>query len=153
MRVREAARGDVEAIVRMLVDDELGRQRERLEVPLPDSYWRAFDAIDRDPNNLLVVMEEDDEVVGTLQLTFLPGLSFRGGWRAQIEAVRVAAGHRGRGLGRQLLEWAIGQARHRGCSLVQLTTNRQREQARRFYESLGFSATHHGMKLYLRETS
>ena len=153
MRVREATRGDVEAIVRMLVDDDLGRHRERVENPLPDSYWTAFEAIDRDPNNLLVVMEEDEEVVGTLQLTFIPGLSFRGGWRAQIEAVRVAAGHRGRGLGRQLLEWAIGHARRRGCSLVQLTTNRQREQARHFYESLGFSATHHGMKLYLPETS
>lgn len=149
MRVRAATQNDVVTIVTMLADDDLGRHRESVEDPLPSSYWAAFDALDRDPNNLLVVLEDDGQAVGTLQLTFIPYLTFQGGWRAQIEAVRIAGAHRDRGLGRHLLEWAIDEARRRGCHLVQLTTNRQRHQTRRFYESLGFEPTHDGMKLYL----
>lgn len=150
MRVREATHADVATIVGMLADDDLGQERERAEDPLPDSYWGAFSAIDPDPNNLLVVIEDNDRVVGTLQLTFIPYLAFQGGWRAQIEAVRVAAEHRDRGVGRHLLAWAVAEARRRGCQLAQLTTNRRRHRARRFYRSLGFSSTHDGMKMDLR---
>lgn len=149
MNIREATRQDVPAVVSLLAQDQLGSQREVDTEPLPDEYWSAFEAIDADINNRLVVAEDGDEIVGTLQLTFLPYLTFQGGWRAQVEAVRVAENHRGQGLGRRLFEWAIEEAEQRGCHLVQLTTNKQREDARRFYESLGFEATHEGMKLYL----
>lgn len=134
-------------IVALLAQDELGSQREAPGQPLPEAYWSAFEAIDRDPDNRLVVAVDDGDVVATLQLTFLPYLTFQGGWRAQIEAVRVASDRRGQGLGRQLLEWAIAEADKRDCHLVQLTTNKTRRDARRFYESLGFEATHEGMKL------
>lgn len=146
MDIRKATRADVPAIVALLADDELGRQRERFEDPLPDCYWAAFAAIDRDANNLLIVGDDGGEIVGTLQLTFLPSLTYQGGWRAQIEAVRVASARRGGGVGRRLLEWAMAEACRRGCHLVQLTTDRRRDGARRFYESLGFEATHDGMK-------
>lgn len=149
MEIRDATRADVATIVAMLADDDLGRRREDTTTPLDAAYWRAFGAIDADPNTRLVVLEEDGEVVGTLQLTFLPHLTYRGGWRAQIEAVRTAASRRGQGLGRHLLEWAIEEATRRGCHLVQLTTNADRGDARRFYEDLGFEATHVGMKRYL----
>lgn len=151
MRIREATRADVPAIVALLADDDLGRQRERPHEPLADAYWSAWDAIDSDPNHALAVLEDEDagEIVGCLQLTLLPHLTFVGGWRAQIEAVRIASGRRNQGLGRQLFNWAISEARRRGCHLVQLTTNVQRDEARRFYESLGFEVTHQGTKLYL----
>lgn len=151
VQFRPARRTDVPGIVALLADDALGRRREQYEDPLPPEYLAAFDAIERDPNNLLAVGVDGASVVATLQLTFIPSLTFRGGWRMQIEAVRVAESHRGSGLGRRLVEWSIDQARQRSCHLVQLTTNKQRTQARRFYESLGFEATHHGMKLYLRD--
>ena len=151
VEIRRAFRADVPAIVALLVDDDLGRQRETTEQPLDDGYWAAFDAIDADPNHQLVVLEADDgDVVGCLQLTFLPYLTFRGGWRAQIEAVRIASDRRGTGLGCVLFEWAIDEARRRDCHLVQLTTNAERPDALAFYESLGFAVTHQGMKLYLQ---
>lgn len=146
--IREAARDDVPAIVSMLADDELGRRREDPSAPLPEAYWTAYDAIATDPHNLLVVLD-DGEVVGTLQLTLIPHLTFRGGWRAQVEAVRVAAHRRGEGLGRLLLAWAVEEARRRGCHLIQLTTNVARPEAAAFYASLGFAHTHAGMKRYL----
>lgn len=149
MHIREATRADVAAIVAMLADDELGRLREDPTPPLDDGYWAAFDAITADPNNQLLVAEDQGEVVGTLQVTFIPYLTFRGGWRAQVEAVRTASTRRGEGLGRHLLEWAIDTAAARGCRLIQLTMNADRNETRRFYESLGFEATHVGMKLYL----
>lgn len=151
MRIREAVRADVPAVVALLADDDLGRQRERPDEPLADEYWWAWEAIDSDPNHTLAVLEDEGagEIVGCLQLTLLPHLTFTGGWRAQIEAVRISTGRRGQGLGRDLFDWAISEARRRGCHLVQLTTNVQREEARHFYESLGFQATHQGMKLYL----
>jgi ribosomal protein S18 acetylase RimI-like enzyme len=134
----------------MLADDELGAQRERLEEPLPATYFEAFEAIARDPNNELVVAEgEDGSVVAVLQLTFTPYITHQGGWRATIEGVRVDSRLRGSGLGRQLFAWAIERARQRGCHLVQLTTDKQRPEAKRFYESLGFVASHEGMKLKL----
>jgi ribosomal protein S18 acetylase RimI-like enzyme len=142
----------VPAIVRLLADDPLGRDREVASPePPPAAYWRAFDAVDRDGRNLLVVAELDGEVVGTLQLTFIPSLTRRGGERAQVEGVRVDARYRDRdrGLGRSLLGWAVQQARARGCRLVQLTSDKRRPDALRFYESLGFRATHEGLKLPL----
>jgi len=151
VRIREAVRADIPGIVALLADDDLGRQRESDAIPLDGSYWAAFDAIDADPNHQLVVLEgEDGQLAGCLQLSFLPYLTFRGGWRAQIEAVRVASTLRGAGLGRVLFEWAIEEARGRNCHVVQLTTNVQRPEALAFYESLGFEATHQGLKLYLQ---
>jgi ribosomal protein S18 acetylase RimI-like enzyme len=149
-RVRQATRADVPAIVALLADDELGRHRESSGLPLDEAYLDAFDAIDADPNHELVVLEADGGVAGCLQLSFLPHLTFRGGWRAQIEAVRIASGQRGAGLGRVLFDWAITAARRRGCHLVQLTTNAERPDALAFYRSLGFDVTHQGMKRYLQ---
>jgi len=147
--LRPAVRADVPAIVRMLADDPLGKERERDEEPLPESYWRAFEAIDASPHDTLAVAERDGRVVGTLQLTFLPGLSYRGGWRAQVEGVRVDASVRGERIGQRLVEWAVERARAHGCRLVQLSTDKQRTDAKRFYERLGFVASHEGMKLRL----
>jgi len=149
MIVRSARREDVPAIVAMLADDTLGRSRERLEDPLPRPYWDAFAAIEADPNNRLLVAEIDGAVAACLQLTFIPGLSRLGAERAQIESVRVASAHRGGGLGRKLIEAAIAEARRHGSQIVQLTTDKTRSDARRFYESLGFVASHDGMKLNL----
>jgi GNAT superfamily N-acetyltransferase len=149
-RFRRARREDVPAIVRLLADDLLGATREASgAAEPPEAYWRAFDAIDADARQLLVVGELDGRVVGTLQLSFIPSLTWRGGERAQIEAVRIEAGSRGRGVGRAMVRWAIEQARLRGCRLVQLTTDRRRPDALRFYESLGFRASHTGLKLPL----
>jgi GNAT superfamily N-acetyltransferase len=151
-RFRRARRQDVPAIVRLLASDPLGAARETTGTgDLPEAYWQAFDAIDADPRQLLVVADLGGRVVGTLQLTFIPSLTYRGGERAQIEAVRIDAGSRNRGLGRAMVGWAIEQARARGCRLVQLTTDQRRPEALRFYESLGFRATHTGMKLPLPE--
>jgi GNAT superfamily N-acetyltransferase len=146
---RDAVAEDVPTIVRMYADDLLDAQREDPSEPLPDYYFVAFREIDADPRQRLVVAELDGEPVGTLQLSFLPHLVLRGGERAQIESVRVRADQRGTGIGEALFRWAIGESRKRGCRLVQLTTNAEREDARRFYERLGFSATHVGMKLSL----
>lgn len=146
---RPAERSDVPHIVRMLADDPLGSQRERYEIPLPESYLIAFDAIDKDPNNELVVACRAGEVLGVLQITFVPSLTYQAGWRAMIEGVRVDAGVRSSGLGKAMIEWAVQRARERGCHLVQLTTDKSRSDAKRFYEGLGFVATHEGMKLHL----
>jgi GNAT superfamily N-acetyltransferase len=146
---RKARLEDLPAIVRMLADDPLGAKRERFASPLPESYRRAFAAIDADPNNELVVACLGDDVVGVLQLTFIPNLTYQGTWRALIESVRVDSARRSQGLGRQMFEWAIQRARERGCGMVQLTTNKARPDALRFYESLGFVASHEGMKLSL----
>ncbi len=142
---RPATRDDVPAIVSLLADDVIGAGREGET----GAYLTAFEEIDADPRNHLVVADIGGEVAGTLQLTFVPGLSRMGAERAQIEAVRVSAAHRGRGLGREMITWAVGQAKERGCGLVQLTSDKRRTDAIRFYESLGFSATHEGLKLSL----
>ena len=146
---RLATREDVPALVAMLADDALGAQREQFTDPLPESYYAAFAALDTDPNNELIVVCLDNEVIGSLQLTYIPSLSFQGGWRALIESVRVDASYRGQGVGRQLMQWAIDRGRARGCHLAQLSTHKSRIDAQRFYESLGFHATHVGMKLSL----
>ncbi len=147
--IRLAARDDLPAIVRLLADDEIGRQREDTSEPLAACYRDAVTAIERDPNNEIAVMEQDGAIVGCLQLTFIPGLSRQGATRAQIESVRVASASRGKGLGRALFEWAIARAKEKNCPLVQLTTDKARGDAHRFYDSLGFTASHEGMKLAL----
>ena len=145
--LRRARRDDVGAIVGMLADDALGRARERIEDPLPASYFDAFDRVDRDPNLALVVAEEQGRVVGCLQLCILPGLSSQGASRALIEDVRVASDRRSRGIGEQLVQWAIGEARARSCKLVELLTHHTRADAQRFYERLGFQRSHVGMTI------
>lgn len=148
---RRAAAPDLHAIVGLLYDDALGRTRERLSDPLDQAYLAAFEAVDADPNQLLAVGEAaDGAIVACLQLSFIPGLSHLGLWRGQIESVRVASDRRGQGLGERLFEWAIETCRARGCGLVQLTTNAGRAEAQRFYERLGFEASHVGYKLDLR---
>jgi ribosomal protein S18 acetylase RimI-like enzyme len=149
MNFRPATESDLPAIIAMLADDELGSQREAVSLPLNQNYQDAFAAIERDPNQLLVVVELQGSLAGCCQLSVIPGLSRRGMWRAQIESVRVAASHRGEGLGRQMFEWAIAECRSRGCGLQHLTTDKSCKEARRFYESLGFTASHEGMKLSL----
>lgn len=140
---------DLPAIVALLADDVLGKARERFEDPLPECYASAFDAIASDPNQLLLVAAGGDRILGCLQLTFIPGLSRQGAWRAQIEGVRVASAARGKKIGEELIAFAIGEARSRGCGMVQLTTDKTRIDAHRFYERLGFVASHEGMKLAL----
>lgn len=147
---RRAARADVPDIVRLLADDDLGQQRERYEIPLPQVYYTAFEEIDQDIHNQLVIAEQNGAIIGTLQLTFLPSLSFQGGKRAQIESVRVDGRFRGQGIGQKLFQWAIEQARQAGCHTVQLTTNASRADAHRFYQRLGFVPSHVGMKLHLK---
>lgn len=145
---RRATVEDVPAIVAMLADDALGAARESPDDLAP--YLEAFAAVDANPNQLLVVAERGGEVVGTAQLTFMAGLSHRGMWRAEIEAVRVRAGQRGSGLGTQLIGWCIELARERGCGMVQLASNASRTDAHRFYERLGFTASHTGFKLRIQ---
>ncbi|MGD7023990.1 GNAT family N-acetyltransferase [Rossellomorea vietnamensis] len=146
---REAGERDVDTIVKMLSDDILGSKRERYEHPLPDSYIQAFKAIDKDPNNELIVACLEGEVIGVLQITFTPYLTHQGSWRATIEGVRTSSGVRGLGAGTEMMEWAIQRAKDRDCHLIQLTTDKQRPEALRFYEKIGFEATHEGMKLKL----
>lgn len=146
---RRAAETDLPAIIAMLADDELGRQREDTSVPVADCYRDAFKAISMDNNQYLAVAEKDGDVIGTLQLTFLPGLSHQGLWRGQIESVRISSTARGGGLGRQFLEWAIATCQEHGCRIIQLTSDKSRSDAIRFYESLGFTASHEGFKLKL----
>jgi ribosomal protein S18 acetylase RimI-like enzyme len=149
IRFRRATAADLPAIVNLLADDGLGRGREDPRVPLNPRYTEAFAVLDADPNQLLVVATDGEAVVGYLQLTFIPGLSRIGQWRGQIEGVRVASARRGQGIGRAMFVWAIEQCRLRGCRLVQLTTDKSRGDAHRFYESMGFVASHEGMKLSL----
>ncbi|MEA2890446.1 MAG: hypothetical protein QOI05_1239 [Bradyrhizobium sp.] len=148
IRIRAARSSDVAAIVAMLADDALGRGRERIEEPLPPSYLQAFERVERDPNIQLVVAEgEGGEVVGCLQLCVLPGLSSQGALRGLIEDVRVASRHRSRGIGEQLVQWAVAEAQAKGCKLVELLTHNTRVDAQRFYKRLGFAASHVGMTI------
>ncbi|HST62550.1 MAG TPA: GNAT family N-acetyltransferase [Longimicrobium sp.] len=147
--IRRARADDLPAIVAMLADDALGAMREDASIPLDPRYLQAFDAIDNDPNQVLAVVDRGGQVTGCMQLTFLPGLSRKGAWRGQIEGVRVAAAERGAGTGQVMMEWAIERCRERGCEILQLTTDKSRTDAHRFYERLGFRATHEGMKLTL----
>ncbi|MGW0196053.1 N-acetyltransferase family protein [Nonomuraea sp. NPDC003201] len=144
---REARKEDVPAIVAMLADDHLGATREG--DPGDERYLAAFERIDANPYDELIVAEQDGEVVGTMQLTYLAGLSRLGAERCQIEAVRVAAAARGQGLGGRMIKWAVDRARERGCVIVQLTSDKSRTDAHRFYDNLGFAASHEGYKLSL----
>ena len=146
--IRRARRDDVGVIVGMLTDDPLGRGRERLEDPLPPCYFRAFEALDHDPNIQLVVAQDGEgAVVGCLQLCILPGLSSQGASRGLIEDVRVAEHCRSRGIGERLVQWAVAEARGKGCKLVELLTHHTRVDAQRFYVRLGFQPSHVGMTL------
>ena len=147
MLFREAVRADLPAVIALLADDELGRTRDHAVVD--ETYERAFDDITTDPRNELIVLDDDGEIVGCMQLTYIPGLSRHGAQRSQIEGVRVRSDRRGERLGEKMITWAIEQARERGCALVQLTTDRSRVDAHRFYARLGFVASHEGMKLAL----
>ncbi len=150
LNFRLATRADVPTLVAMLADDALGAQREQFTDPLPLAYYAAFEALDRDPNNELILACLGDRVIGMLQLTYIPSLSYQGGWRALIESVRVDAAYRSQGIGRQLMVWTLDRAKARGCHLAQLSTHKSRVDAHRFYERLGFEKSHVGMKLSLK---
>ena len=146
--IRRARRDDVSVIVAMLADDPLGGARERIEEPLPPSYFQAFEKLEHDPHIRLVVAEDGKgTVVGCLQLCILPGLSSQGASRGLIEDVRVAMPYRSRGIGEQMVQWAVTEARAKGCKLVELFTHNTRVDAQRFYRRLGFQPTHVGMML------
>ncbi|KWV52582.1 GNAT family acetyltransferase [Bradyrhizobium macuxiense] len=146
--IRRATREDIAAVVGMLADDPLGSARERIEDPLPQSYYQAFERVDRDPNlQLVVAVDGDGIVVGCLQLAVLPGISSQGGSRGLLEDVRVAKHCRSRGIGEKLVQWAIAEARTKGCMLVELLTHHTRVDAQRFYERLGFARSHVGMTI------
>jgi ribosomal protein S18 acetylase RimI-like enzyme len=148
VKIRPARSNDVAAIVAMLADDSLGRGRERIEDPLPRCYLQAFEELERDPNIQLVVAQgEGDKVIGCLQLCILPGLSSQGASRGLIEDVRVASHYRSRGIGEQLVQWAVAEARSKGCKLLELLTHNTRVDAQRFYKRLGFAASHVGMTI------
>lgn len=147
LNYRQAVISDVEALVQLLANDPLGSQRENPSLPLQDSYLDAFKSIDDEPNNLLLVVETDNNLVGMLQLTFIPYLTHTGSWRCLIEGVRIHEHYRGQGLGELMFKHAIELAKEKGCKVVQLTSDKQRPDAIRFYEKLGFKATHEGFKL------
>lgn len=138
---------DIAVLIGLLAADELGTSREDTSIPIDQRYIDAFSSIERDQNNSLTVAESNGEVVGMLQLTFIPYLTHMGSWRCLIEGVRIRENYRGKGLGSKMIKWAISQAQARNCSIVQLTSNKERADALRFYESLGFEATHEGFKL------
>jgi GNAT superfamily N-acetyltransferase len=149
MEFRIATRADVPAVLQLLADDEISRARGTVAEDADAAIWAAFEEIDADPNNELLVADDDGEIVATCQLTFVPGLSRNGARRMTIEAVRVRTDRRGAGVGRRFMAYALDRARERGCRIAQLTTDKRRADAHRFYASLGFEATHEGMKLAL----
>lgn len=147
LQFREALETDIPYLVEMLSDDELGTIREDNSCPINQNYLKAFHNIEQDPSNELIVVENSGEVVGMLQLTFIPYLTHIGSWRCLIEGVRIHSKHRGQGLGNEFFEWAIERAKIRKCNIIQLTSDKQRLDALRFYENLGFEATHEGFKM------
>ncbi len=149
---RKAKKDDIPFIVNMIANDKLGSLREDYQEPLPEKYYQAFSNIDKDPNQELIVIEnEHNEIIGTLQLSFIQYLTYQGGIRAQIEAVRIIEDLRGKGLGEKLFKWAINRAQERGAHLLQLTTDKKRPEALNFYEKLGFIPSHEGMKLHFNK--
>jgi len=151
LNFRRARRSDLEAIVAMFADDELGRLREDPTLPLNDKYTSAFATIEGDDNQYMMVVEREGDLLGFLQITFIPYLSRQGSVRGQVESVRVDSNLRGQGIGTHMMKEAIRVCRERGCFLVQLTTDLKRQKTRKFYEDLGFETTHHGMKLVLQD--
>lgn len=152
MKFRKAVKEDIKQIVHMIADDELGALREDFKDPLPATYYKAFHNIDNDPNQeLIVIQDTDSSIIGTLQLSFIQYLTYQGGIRAQIEAVRIRKDKRGKGLGETLFKWAIQRAKDRDAHLIQLTTDKKRPEALKFYEMLGFKASHEGLKLHFKK--
>lgn len=147
MTYRKATKKDLLAIVAMLADDKLGKERENYQDPLPEEYLTAFEIINADENQELIVLEDNGEVIGTLQLTFIQYLNRRGGLRAQIESVVIRKDKRGHGFGESMFEWAINRAKEKNAFMVQLTSDKQRPRAIEFYEELGFTASHEGLKM------
>ncbi len=143
---RPAQTDDLPAIVDLLADDVLGQGRENIGPPLHSDYFDAFQAIDDDPNQLLVVFEAEGVIIGCLQLSFIPGLSRQGAWRGQIESVRISSKRRGAGLGQEMISWAVNACRERRCRIIQLTSDKARKDAAEFYRALGFVASHEGFK-------
>lgn len=150
MIFRKATKADIPSIVQMLANDKLGKLREDFREPLPEKYYQAFENIDADPNQELIVVEQAGEIIGALQLSFIQYLTYQGGIRAQIEAVRIREDLRGAGIGQQMFEWAIERAKDRKAHILQLTTDKSRPEALHFYEKLGFKASHEGMKLHFK---
>ncbi|UZO79964.1 GNAT family N-acetyltransferase [Aquimarina sp. ERC-38] len=149
MKFRKVTETDVAKIVEMIADDELGKTRENYQIPLPTEYLIAFENIQADPNQELIILENENfEIIGTLQLSFIQYLTYRGRIRAQIEAVRIRKDKRGFGIGKKMFEWAINRAIERNAHLLQLTTDKKRQKAIKFYEDLGFKATYEGMKMH-----
>jgi len=149
MKFRKATEKDVSTIVKMIADDELGEKRENFQIPLPSEYLKAFEKINADENQELIIVEnENAEIIGTLQLTFIQYLTYQGGIRAQIEAVRIRKDKRGLGIGKKMFQWAIARAKERNAHLLQLTTDKKRPEAIQFYEGLGFKQSHEGMKMH-----
>ncbi|MEB8432534.1 GNAT family N-acetyltransferase [Cocleimonas sp. KMM 6892] len=150
---RNAEEGDLSKLIEMLADDQLGAHREDSSTPVNQAYIDALKVISDDPNNELIVAERSEDsdtyIVGMLQLTYIPYLTYKGSWRCLIEGVRVHKDHRSKGYGKQLFEWSIKRAKVRGCNIVQLTSNKQRSDAIRFYNDLGFKASHEGFKLMI----
>ncbi|MFP7479429.1 GNAT family N-acetyltransferase [Terribacillus saccharophilus] len=146
---REAKIQDLDRIVYLLSDDVLGSKRENYKQPLPDTYLDAFHSINSDPNNELIVACYGNDIIGVQQITFTPFITYQGGWRATIEGVRTAPIERGKGVGSEMIKWAIHRAKKRRCHLVQLTTDKNRPEALHFYEKLGFKPSHEGLKLHL----
>ncbi|QCX40726.1 GNAT family N-acetyltransferase [Aureibaculum algae] len=150
MNFRKATKNDVPFIVKMIASDTLGKLREDYKEPLPEKYFNAFKAINEDPNQELIVVETDTtEIIGTLQMSFIQYLTYQGGVRAQIEAVRIREDYRGKGIGKLVFEWAIERAKQRNAHLLQLTTDKKRPDAIKFYKKLGFINSHEGMKFHL----
>jgi GNAT superfamily N-acetyltransferase len=152
LHFREAVTADIPHLVQLLSDDELGSLREDNSIPINQNYLNAFHNIEQDANNELTVVEAGGEIVGMLQLTFIPYLTHIGSWRCLIEGVRVNSKYRDQGLGTDILNWAIDRAKIKHCSIVQLTSDKQRPGALNFYENLGFKATHEGFKLKLKKS-
>lgn len=149
MKIRKAIEEDIPKIIEIIADDELGKKRENYKIPLPKGYIDAFNAINADVNQELMVVEDEHfEIIGTFQLSFIQYLNYGGGLRAQIEVVQVRKDKRGFGIGKQMLEWAIKRAKEKNAFLLQLTSDKKRPKAIKFYESLGFKASHQGMKLH-----
>ena len=151
LQFQHARKKDLTSLVSLLADDELGALREDTSHPVNQSYYSAFEQISNDPNNELIIVLSDENTVGMLQLTFIPYLTHTGSWRCLIEGVRIHSEFRGKGLGSEILKWAINRAKERNCNLVQLTSDKQRPDAIRFYESLGFVASHEGFKLKIAD--
>ena len=149
LTIREALEKDLPLMVEMLADDELGSKREDTSNPLNPSYLSAFKNIVSDPNNELIVVEKEDNIIGMLQLTFIPYLSHSGSWRCLVEGVRIHKNFRGDGIGTIVIDWVIEYAREKGVNILQLTSDKQRPDAIRFYEGFGFKSTHQGLKLML----